>query len=96
MAEEEAAAAAAVVEVVAAAASAAVEKIGTRKFWFPEADEGTQGHTTTPLTLRLVTTAGSFQMIIVKCKKVVNFYTQVQSVNILELILSKSTKQYQV
>ena len=35
-------------------------------------------------------------MIIVKCKKVVNFYTQVQSVNILELILSKSTKQYQV
>ena len=45
MAEEEAAAAAAVaavVEAVAAAASAAVEKIGTRKFWFPEADEGTQ------------------------------------------------------
>ena len=41
MAEEEAAAAAAVVEAVAAAASAAVEKIGTRKFWFPEADEGT-------------------------------------------------------
>ena len=41
MAEEEAAAVAAVVEAVAAAASAAVEKIGTRKFWFPEADEGT-------------------------------------------------------
>ena len=41
MAEEEAAAAAAAVEAVAAAASAAVEKIGTRKFWFPEADEGT-------------------------------------------------------
>ena len=57
---------------------------------------GQQGHTTTPLTLHSVTTAGSFQMIIVKCKKVVNVYTQVQSVNILELILSKSTKQYQV